>query len=74
MELWGIKKWSGVSSSFEVWQIRKYVNLFVFQDKIKTLEIELDEERSSAELLNDRVTRSRDQVLQGEKTFEYTCK
>lgn len=79
MELWGIKKWSGVSSSFEVWQIsfpkkRKYVNLFVFQDKIKTLEIELDEERSSAELLNDRVTRSRDQVPQGEKTFEYTCK
>ena len=50
------------------------MNLFVFQDKIKTLEIELDEERSSAELLNDRVTRSRDQVPQGEKTFEYTCK
>lgn len=32
------------------------------QDKIKTMEIELDEERSSVELLNDRVTRSRDQV------------
>lgn len=32
------------------------------QDKIKTLEIELDEERSSVELLNDRITRSRDQV------------
>lgn len=32
------------------------------QDKIKALEIELDEERSSVELLNDRVTRSRDQV------------
>lgn len=32
------------------------------QDKIKTMEIELDEERSSVELLNDRVARSRDQV------------
>lgn len=32
------------------------------QDKIKSMEIELDEERSSIELLNDRVTRSRDQV------------
>lgn len=49
------------------------MNLFLCQDKIKTLEIELDEERSSAELLNDRVTRSRDQVRQ-KKTFEYTCK
>lgn len=36
----------------------------VFQDKVKTLEIELDEERSGAELLNDRIARSRDQVLQ----------
>lgn len=32
------------------------------KDKIKTLEIELDEERSSTELLNDRISRSRDQV------------
>lgn len=32
------------------------------QDKIKTMEIELDEERSNVELLNDRITRSRDQV------------
>ena len=32
------------------------------QDKIKLLEIELDEEKSSVELLNDRITRSRDQV------------
>lgn len=32
------------------------------QDKIKTMEIELDEERSTVELLNDRITRSRDQV------------
>lgn len=32
------------------------------KDKIKTLEIELDEERSSLELLNDRISRSRDQV------------
>eukprot|EP00064_Thunnus_orientalis_P009387 superscaffoldBa00001185_g9411 len=30
----------------------------------ETLEIELDEERSSVELLNDRITRSRDQVDQ----------
>lgn len=32
------------------------------KDKLKTLEIELDEERSSLELLNDRISRSRDQV------------
>lgn len=32
------------------------------QDKIKTLEIELDEERSGVELLNDRIARTRDQV------------
>lgn len=32
------------------------------KDKIKTLEIELDEERSSVELLNERISRSRDQV------------
>lgn len=42
--------------------------IFYSQDKIKTLEIELDEEKSSVELLNDRITRSRDQVL---KTFPY---
>lgn len=41
------------------------------QDKIKTLEIELDEEKSNVELLNDRISRSRDQVRH---TFEYTCK
>lgn len=35
------------------------------KDKIKTLEIELDEERSSVELLNDRISRSRDQVPYG---------
>lgn len=34
----------------------------VLQDKVKTLELELDEEKSSVELLNERVTRSRDQV------------
>uniref|UniRef100_A0A3Q4HGS5 Cingulin b n=1 Tax=Neolamprologus brichardi TaxID=32507 RepID=A0A3Q4HGS5_NEOBR len=33
-------------------------------DKIKTLEIELDEEKSNVELLNDRISRSRDQVDQ----------
>ncbi|KAI4788390.1 hypothetical protein KUCAC02_035886, partial [Chaenocephalus aceratus] len=33
-------------------------------DKIKSMEIELDEERTSVELLNDRITRSRDQVDQ----------
>ena len=32
------------------------------QDKIKSMEIELDEERTSVELLNERITRSRDQV------------
>lgn len=35
----------------------------VCQDKVKTMEIELDEEKSSVELLNDRVARSREQVL-----------
>lgn len=34
------------------------------EDKIKTLEIELDEEKSNVELLNDRINRSRDQVDQ----------
>uniref|UniRef100_A0A3Q2QKF4 Cingulin b n=1 Tax=Fundulus heteroclitus TaxID=8078 RepID=A0A3Q2QKF4_FUNHE len=34
------------------------------EDKIKTLEIELDEEKSGVELLNDRISRSRDQVDQ----------
>ncbi|KAF3834064.1 hypothetical protein F7725_025268 [Dissostichus mawsoni] len=34
------------------------------EDKIKSMEIELDEERTSVELLNDRITRSRDQVDQ----------
>ncbi|XP_068432308.1 cingulin isoform X2 [Clinocottus analis] len=32
------------------------------EDKIKTMELELDEERSSVELLNDRSIRTRDQV------------
>ncbi|XP_028819045.1 cingulin isoform X2 [Denticeps clupeoides] len=31
------------------------------EDKIKSLEIELDEEKSGTELLNDRITRSREQ-------------
>uniref|UniRef100_A0A3Q3D3J0 Cingulin b n=1 Tax=Hippocampus comes TaxID=109280 RepID=A0A3Q3D3J0_HIPCM len=41
------------------------------EDKIKTLEIELDEERSGVELLNDRITRSRDQVQQN--SFTQSC-
>lgn len=43
-------------------QPSSYYFMAVLQDKIKTLEIELDEEKSSVELLNDRITRSRDQV------------
>uniref|UniRef100_A0A3P9L008 Cingulin b n=1 Tax=Oryzias latipes TaxID=8090 RepID=A0A3P9L008_ORYLA len=43
---------------------RVNVGVSVLQDKIKTLEIELDEERNSVELLNDRITRSREQVDQ----------
>lgn len=43
---------------------RVNVGVSVLQDKIKTLEIELDEERNSVELLNDRITRSREQVRQ----------
>ncbi|KAK5911040.1 hypothetical protein CgunFtcFv8_005252 [Champsocephalus gunnari] len=34
------------------------------EDKMKSMEIELDEERTSVELLNDRIARSRDQVDQ----------
>lgn len=34
------------------------------EDKMKSMEIELDEERTSVELLNDRITRNRDQVDQ----------
>ncbi|XP_066530762.1 cingulin isoform X2 [Hoplias malabaricus] len=33
-------------------------------DKVKTLEIELDEEKSGTELLNDRITRTREQMDQ----------
>lgn len=44
-----------------------FVNVFfnfikMCQDKVKTLEIELDEEKTGAELLNERATRSREQV------------
>lgn len=42
------------------------------QDKIKTLEIELDEEKSGVELLNDRITRTRDQVPH--EILACTCK
>ena len=35
---------------------------FVCQDQVKTMEIELDEEKSSVELLIDRIERSREQV------------
>ncbi|KAG9469033.1 hypothetical protein GDO78_021334 [Eleutherodactylus coqui] len=34
----------------------------LLEDKVKRLEVELDEEKSSVELLTDRVNRSRDQV------------
>ncbi|KAF7708222.1 hypothetical protein HF521_017279 [Silurus meridionalis] len=34
------------------------------EDKVKRLELELDEEKNSVELLTDRVTRSRDQIEQ----------
>jgi hypothetical protein len=45
----------------------------VCQDKVKTMEIELDEEKSSVELLNDRIARSREQVLYfNTHTLEYT--
>ena len=40
-----------------------FVCVCVLQDKIKSLEIELDEEKTGTELLNDRVARSREQVL-----------
>lgn len=33
------------------------------QDKIKHLELELDEEKSNGEMLTERINRSRDQVL-----------
>lgn len=34
------------------------------QDKLKRLELELEEEKSSAEMMTDRVGRSRDQIDQ----------
>ena len=34
------------------------------QDKLKRVELELEEERSSAEMMTDRVARSRDQIDQ----------
>lgn len=39
-----------------------FIFIKMFQDKVKTLEIELDEEKSGAELLNERIARSREQV------------
>uniref|UniRef100_A0AAR2M480 Myosin tail domain-containing protein n=1 Tax=Pygocentrus nattereri TaxID=42514 RepID=A0AAR2M480_PYGNA len=36
----------------------------LLEDKVKTLEIELDEEKSGTELLNDRITRTREQVME----------
>lgn len=53
-----------------------YVNehschLCVFQDKVKTLEIELDEERSGTDLMNERITRSREQVHK--QTLKVRC-
>ncbi|KAF5888834.1 cingulin-like isoform X2, partial [Clarias magur] len=36
----------------------------LLEDKIKSLEIELDEEKTGAELLNERITRTREQVDQ----------
>jgi len=43
------------------------------QDKVKTMEMEVDEEKNSVELLNDRIMRTRDQVPRRER-FECTCK
>ena len=40
----------------------KCVCVCVLQDKLKSLGIELDEEKSNVELLNDRIARSREQV------------
>lgn len=36
----------------------------VHQDKLKRVELELEEEKSSVEMLTDRVSRSRDQIDQ----------
>ena len=42
--------------------IKVCVCVCVLQDKLKSLGIELDEEKSNVELLNDRIARSREQV------------
>lgn len=62
-------------SPFHIWCLKSLVSnvggvtLFTIcyvclhlQDKIKHLELELDEEKNSAEMLTERITRSRDQV------------
>ncbi|KAM3917906.1 cingulin isoform 2-T2 [Leptodactylus fuscus] len=42
----------------------RYRQVKVLEDKVKRLEVELDEEKNSVELLTDRVSRSRDQMEQ----------
>lgn len=58
-------------SHFHIWYLKSLVSNVVgtvcyvclhLQDKIKHLELELDEEKNSAEMLTERITRSRDQV------------
>lgn len=47
-----------------------------FQDKLKRLELDLEEERSGTEMLTERVSRSRDQIdqLRSELTQERSSK
>lgn len=51
---------SGVSSE----QLIKLISSCFYQDKLKRLEVEVEEERSSVDMLTDRVARSRDQIDQ----------
>lgn len=42
----------------------KWISFSLHKDKLKRLELELEEEKSSVEMLTDRVARSRDQIDQ----------
>lgn len=56
-------KWNRDVPAFNI-EIVKLFPSCLFQDKVKRAELELDEEKSSVEIMTDRVARSRDQIDQ----------
>lgn len=56
---WGLIQYSLLSE-----HLIRSISSRLCQDKLKRLELELDEEKNSVEMLTDRVARSRDQIDQ----------